>query len=53
MRVIIMRCSSEKYWYKDRVGKTVDVVEHDELNYKLADNKSINKLLSKKDCAVI
>lgn len=52
MKVLIMRCSDEKFWYKGMIGKSFNVIEHSEEKFRVNDRKSIAKLILKKDVEV-
>jgi hypothetical protein len=54
MKVIIMSCSDRSFWYKDKIGKTFNVVKSDSKRYytKTRDGKTVVPLL-KTDCEVI
>lgn len=53
MKVIIMSCSSEKSWYRDKIGKLFNVCSYDDNNFMVRGKGYARKLILKKDCEVI
>ncbi|MFV3013911.1 hypothetical protein ACLD43_18590 [Clostridium botulinum] len=52
MKVIIMKCSADKVWYKDKIGKTYKVHRSDDKLYMVRDKNSI-KSIARVDCEII
>lgn len=52
VKVLIMKCSGENYWYKHKIGNTFKVCNYNKDAYKV-DLKRKVKLILKKDCQVI
>lgn len=53
MKILIMSCSSEKAWYRDKIGKLFNVCSYDDNNFMVRDKGYARKLILKKDCEVI
>lgn len=52
MKVIIMSCSDKSFWYKDKIGKTFNVVKSDSKRYYTKTGKTVVPIL-KSDCEVV
>lgn len=44
-KVKIIQCSSEKYWYSDKIGKEYTVVETSVRDYYVSDNGTVKGIL--------
>ncbi|WP_175400818.1 MULTISPECIES: hypothetical protein [Clostridium] len=51
MKVIIMSCSKDNYWYKDKIGKTYDFIKKDNYFCYVTVKGDIRKILIN-DCQI-
>lgn len=52
MKIIVMKCSVDKAWYKDKIGKTYNVYKSEGKAYMVRDKNGI-KSIARIDCEVI
>lgn len=52
MKIIVMQCSNQEAWYRDKIGKTYTVQENSKGNY-LVKDKAKTREISRKDAEVI
>jgi hypothetical protein len=58
MRIKIVRCKHDWYWYNDYIGKSFNVITHDENTYQVIDDiREIRKYpiscIMKEDCELL
>lgn len=53
MKVKVVKCSSESYWYKDRVGEEFDVEDYENHKYNIISGEKEDWIIYKSDCEVI
>jgi hypothetical protein len=51
MKVKIIKCSGNEYWYKDKIGKVYKVKKYNDSDYILKSNKRL--IIKQYDCIVI
>ncbi len=52
MKIIVMKCSINGTWYKDKIGKTYNVCSSNDKSYTIIDKNSTRRIV-KADCEVI
>ena len=51
MKIIVMKCSINGTWYKDKIGKTYNVCSSNDKSYTIIDKNSTRRIV-KADCEV-